>query len=89
MNTLDAWTEAVCAELGLDAGAVDPKALLDVARDVAHAVARPAAPLTAYLLGLAVGRGIPAAEAAARVGQLAASWDAGRGSIDTADRPAR
>jgi hypothetical protein len=89
VNTLDAWTEAVCAELGLDAGAVDPKALLDVARDVAHAVARPAAPLTAYLLGLAVGRGLPAAEASARVGQLAAAWGARAGSIDETDGPAR
>jgi Domain of unknown function (DUF6457) len=56
---------------------------------VAHAVARPAAPLTAYLLGLAVGRGIPAAEAAARVGQLAAAWAAGPGSIDETDGPVR
>jgi Domain of unknown function (DUF6457) len=89
VSTLEAWTEAVCAELGLDPGAVDPKALLDVARDVAHAVARPAAPLTAYLLGLAVGRGIPAPEAAARVGRLASSWAAGHESIDPADRSAR
>ncbi|MGH3781916.1 MAG: DUF6457 domain-containing protein, partial [Pseudonocardiaceae bacterium] len=30
--------------------------VLDMSRDVAHGVARPAAPLTAYLLGLAAGR---------------------------------
>ncbi|MDG6101140.1 DUF6457 domain-containing protein [Dactylosporangium aurantiacum] len=32
-------------------------AILDLARDVAHNVARPGAPLTAFLLGVAVGRG--------------------------------
>jgi hypothetical protein len=50
--------------------------VLDVARDVAHGVARPAAPLTAYLLGVAVGQGRPLAETAARVSQLAARWAA-------------
>jgi hypothetical protein len=30
--------------------------ILDVARDVAHAIERPAAPVTTYLLGLAAGR---------------------------------
>ncbi len=67
MSTLDAWTEAVCRDLGLDPATVDITALLDVAREVAHGVARPAAPLTAYLLGVAVGRGTPAPEAAARI----------------------
>ena len=30
--------------------------VLDMTKDVAHGVARPAAPISAYLLGLAVGR---------------------------------
>jgi hypothetical protein len=30
--------------------------VLDLARDVAHGVTRPAAPVTAFLLGLAAGR---------------------------------
>jgi hypothetical protein len=51
-------------------------AVLDLTRDVAHGVARPAAPLTAYLLGVAVGQGRPLAETAARVSQLAAQWAA-------------
>jgi hypothetical protein len=76
---LDEWAAAVCGELGLDPAALDPAALdprlvLDLARDVAHGVARPAAPLTAYLLGVAVGQGRPPAEAAARISQLAAQW---------------
>lgn len=48
--------------------------MLNVTRDVAHGVARPAAPLTAYLLGVAVGRGRPIAEAAARLSELAGTW---------------
>ena len=69
MSTLDDWAEAACRELGLDPAALDAKLVLDLARDVAHGVARPAAPLTAYLLGVAVG-GRPLAGSAART----ASW---------------
>ena len=74
MNTLDEWAAAVCGELGLDPAALDPRLVLDLARDVAHGVARPAAPLTAYLLGVAVGQGRAPAESAARISQLAARW---------------
>lgn len=72
---MDQWTAAVCADLGLDASAVDLRAVLDLARDVAHGVARPAAPFTAYLVGVAVGRGLPLPDAAGRVSALAASWE--------------
>jgi hypothetical protein len=75
MSTLDEWTELVCLEFGLPSGAVDTRLVLGVARDVAHDVARPAAPLTAYLLGLAVANGHPAESAAARISALAAGWD--------------
>jgi hypothetical protein len=37
-------------------------------------VARPAAPLTAYLVGVAVGRGLALPDAAGRISALAASW---------------
>jgi hypothetical protein len=77
MNTLEEWTAAAGAGLGLDSGPLSTaeiKAVLDAAGDVAHAVARPAAPLTAYLLGVAVGRGLTLPEAAERVRALAARW---------------
>jgi hypothetical protein len=76
MSTLDDWTDALCAELGLDPRDVDQKTVLDLARVAAHAVERPAAPLTAYLLGVAVGRGQPLAETAARLRQVAGGWPA-------------
>jgi hypothetical protein len=72
MSTLEDWIAAVRAELDVDP--VDTTLVLDLARDVAHGVARPAAPLTAYLLGLAVGRGADARQAAAAVTALANSW---------------
>jgi len=74
VNTLEEWAGAVCGELGLDPAALDVPVILDMARDVAHGVARPAAPLTAYLLGVAVGQGRPLAGSAARISQLAAQW---------------
>ena len=74
MSTMDQWTAAVCADLGLDANEADLRAVLDLTRDVAHGVARPAAPLTAYLVGVAVGRGLALSDAAGRVTALAASW---------------
>jgi hypothetical protein len=76
MSTLDDWTDALCAELGLDPADASQKTVLDLARVVAHAVDRPAAPLTAYFLGIAVGRGKPLAETAARLKELADGWSA-------------
>ena len=76
MSTLDDWTAALCAELGLDPADVDQKTVLDLARVAAHAVDRPAAPLTAYALGVAVGRGEPLAETAAKLQRLARAWPA-------------
>ena len=82
MNTLEAWTEAACAELGIDPAAADVRAVLDLARDVAHNVARPAAPLTAYLVGIAVGRGEPPDQAADRIRTLAEGWPAAAADTD-------
>ncbi|HEV7207948.1 MAG TPA: DUF6457 domain-containing protein [Mycobacteriales bacterium] len=57
--TLEQWMTMVRSELGLpalDPPLPDVPLLLDLSRDVAHGVARPAAPLTAFLVGLAAGR---------------------------------
>jgi hypothetical protein len=79
-SVLDEWIAAARAELGIDP-ATDPaldmdiKALLDAARDAAHGVARPAAPLTTFLIGYAAARhGISPAEAARRIAALAERW---------------
>jgi molybdopterin-guanine dinucleotide biosynthesis protein A len=79
-SVLDEWIAAARAELGIDP-ATDPeldmdiKALLDAARDAAHGVARPSAPLTTFLIGYAAGRhGLAPAEAASRISALAERW---------------
>lgn len=78
-EALNDWLAAVSAELGLDPETVNIATLLDVARDVAHDVARPAAPLSTFLLGIAVGRAADPAAALAQHAQtltkLAAGWD--------------
>ena len=92
MNTLEEWAGAVCGELGLDPASLDVPVILDMARDVAHGVARPAAPLTAYLLGVAVGQGRPLAGSAARISQLAAQWAPADDAVQdrtVQDRPAQ
>jgi hypothetical protein len=55
-NPLADWVSELATELGVDVAAVDRDLLLDVARDAAHAIARPAAPLTTFLVGLAAGQ---------------------------------
>ncbi|MFE9996033.1 NTP transferase domain-containing protein [Streptomyces avermitilis] len=76
-NVLDEWISAVKDELGIDL-AVDTGILLDLARDAAHGVARPAAPLTTFLVGYAAaqaGGGPEAvAEAARKATALALRW---------------
>ncbi|MEV0899566.1 DUF6457 domain-containing protein [Actinoplanes sp. NPDC049802] len=71
MSELDHWVAEVVAELGLGDVDVPAKQVLDVARDVAHNVLRPGAPVSAYLLGLAVAGGADPAEAAAKISALA------------------
>ncbi|MFE5630308.1 DUF6457 domain-containing protein [Streptomyces sp. NPDC056463] len=81
-NVLDEWITAVKDELGIEID-VDTGVLLDLARDAAHGVARPAAPLTTFLVGYAAGRvadsgGGPeaVAEAARKAAALANRWAA-------------
>ncbi|MEO5533647.1 MAG: DUF6457 domain-containing protein [Pseudolysinimonas sp.] len=52
---LATWVDEVRTALGIDS-AVDITAVLGLAGVAAHAVVRPAAPLTTYLVGFAAGR---------------------------------
>jgi Domain of unknown function (DUF6457) len=64
------WRDSLLAELGLDGAEIDIDAVLALAGVIAHAVVRPAAPLTAYIVGYAAGRaaaGDPAGDAEAFV----------------------
>ena len=84
---LEKWLRAALEEAG--AADVDPSlvsgeavtALLNLARDAAHGVARPAAPLATFAAGLAVGRAggtlADLRERVARVAAAADAWDEG------------
>ena len=62
--TLDEWMESAAGALGVELGDLGGELsavraqLLDLARDAAHGVARPAAPLTTFLVGVALGQGL-------------------------------
>ncbi|MFD4129946.1 DUF6457 domain-containing protein [Streptomyces globisporus] len=82
---LDEWITSVKNELGIELD-VDTGLLLDLARDAAHGVARPAAPLTTFLVGYAAARAsagagpdeaaAAVAEASRRATALALRWEA-------------
>ena len=65
--TLKEWLQTAAAELDVTDVDLDDEAVqivLDLARDAAHEVERVAAPLTTFLVGVAVGRGATLATAA-------------------------
>ena len=70
---MDDWIDRVLAELGLTERP-DVECILDVARDAAHGVARPAAPITTYLMGIAVAGGMRPQDVAQRIARLASDW---------------
>ncbi len=93
---LDEWITSVKNELGIELD-VDTGVLLDLARDAAHGVARPAAPLTTFLVGYAAARAsagagpdeaaAAVAEAARRATALALRWEAEAEASAGSDEP--
>lgn len=77
-EALDAWAEALRELFGLDADDIPIPLILDMARDVAVGVARPAAPLSAFVAGLAAGRSGGSAEqvhrAVSEITSIAKGW---------------
>ncbi|MET0819780.1 MAG: DUF6457 domain-containing protein [Aeromicrobium sp.] len=78
-SALAGWASGLAADLGVEQ-VLDVDAVLDLASDAAHGIMRPAAPLTTYLVGVAIGRagGDPAqvAEVLERVRGAIEAWDA-------------
>jgi hypothetical protein len=77
-SMLVTWAAGLASDLGIEQ-VLDVDAILDLAADAAHGVMRPAAPLTTYLVGVAVGQagGDPAriAEVLDRVHAAIVGWD--------------
>lgn len=77
-SALVTWAAGIAADLGVEQ-VLDVDAVLDLAAEAAHGVMRPAAPLTTYLVGVAIGQagGDPArvAEVLERVRAAIDGWD--------------
>lgn len=71
---IEDWVRALAAELNVPAP-VESAVILDVAKDAAHSIARPAAPVTTYLQGYAVAQGVDPQEVARTVARLARDFD--------------
>ena len=57
-SDLEVWAAELASALNLDGVmTVDVDAILALAGDAAHAIVRPAAPLTTFIVGFAAGRG--------------------------------
>lgn len=76
MDETNAWIQRAAKALGVPADIATAE-LLALTRDVAHRVTRPAAPLTTYLVGLAVATGTPLEDARAAVEQCLDEVDGG------------
>lgn len=78
-EALDRWAEALRELFGLAPDDVPVSLILDLARDVAYGVARPAAPIGAFAAGLAAGRAGGSPEDVRRVvseiSSIARGWD--------------
>ena len=69
-DELTAWVAELGNALGVCADDVPIGRVLDLARDVAHGVVRAGAPLSAFVVGVAIGRGLEDDEAWRRVTAL-------------------
>ncbi len=75
MDDVQKWVQLVADELGVS-GSIELAALLKITRDVAHQVARPAAPLTTYVIGTAMAGGVDMATVSAAVQRCLDEWAA-------------
>ncbi len=76
---MNEWVQEVISALGLgemtpSVSESDLTAILDGARHAAHGVERPAAPVTTYLMGMAVARGGDLQEISRTIEGLAKAW---------------
>jgi hypothetical protein len=71
---LATWITQLTDELGVSAP-INIDVILDVAKDAAHSIERPAAPVTTYVLGYAVAQGADPSSVADAVARLARDFD--------------
>lgn len=78
-EALNEWAGALCEQFNLDAQDVPIALILDLAKEAAVGVARPAAPLSTFVAGLVAGRAGGASAdteaAVAAIVALARTWN--------------
>lgn len=80
--TSDAWTPwiaEVCARVGVDSSLIDVAFVHDLTKQVAHRYERPMAPVSAHIVGVALGLALaadPDLDVPALLAELAASVEA-------------
>jgi hypothetical protein len=82
------WIDELCDALDVEID-LDEALVLDVAKDAAHNVERPAAPVTTFLLGYAAARSQANPEELERLAavatDLALRWDKSPDALDASD----
>ncbi len=73
MDAVDSFSDILASELGVTMETSTGE-LLDLAKDVAHQVARPATPVATYIMGLAAANGKDSETIAAAVGRSIGLW---------------
>jgi hypothetical protein len=76
-SDLEGWTRRLTEALGIADFEPDIALILDLARDAAHGVARPAAPLTTFIVGYAAGRAGGSADDIDKLSRTASALAAG------------
>lgn len=74
LSELTRWLETVAPGLGLATADIPVGDVLDLAKAVAHGVTRPGVPVTAFVAGLAIGRGADADAVLATLTERANAW---------------
>lgn len=74
LSELTSWLETVGPDVGVDPDEIPVGDILDLATAVARGVLRPGVPVTAFLAGLAVGRGLPPEAVLAGLSDRAREW---------------
>lgn len=70
---MEKWLDSVKSEFGIELE-FDSTAVLQLTRDIAHNIERPAAPLTTFLLGYLVAQGQDLSFTIDRVNFLIKNW---------------
>ena len=74
LSELHAWIAAISPELQISTDEIPVNEVLDLSKSIAYGVTRPGVPVTAFLAGLATGRGQDAHTVLSLLNSRAQQW---------------